>query len=156
MTYSGSKCSFLTKIKLSRKWLKFCRWLDICPMSLYSKFQPPGWSGTIWAEKILIWKNLPSKSPRFLPFFKDCAFTAIRGIFRQSSRKQTPSNFCFYFWKHVSQPHWGHRRLSGSLQKLTCPQFFSFWLHQTTQTQCYATIKLQRAWKVLPHWIYFI
>ena len=42
LKYSGSKCSFLTKIKLSRKWLKFCRWLDICPMSLYSKFQPPG------------------------------------------------------------------------------------------------------------------
>ena len=72
--YSGSKCSFLTKIKLWEESLKFCGGQGTCPMSLYSKFQRPGWSGTLQPGQKLIWKNLPSKSLRFLAFFQRLGF----------------------------------------------------------------------------------
>ena len=55
--YSGSTCSFLALVKMWmwEESMKFCRWPDVCPMSLYSKFQPPGWSGTIWVNFLSFW-----------------------------------------------------------------------------------------------------
>ena len=64
-------------------------------------------------------KKLHSKSPRFSAFFQRLCFYGHLEAF-------SGKVFRFFCKKHVFQPQIGPRGLSGSLQKLACPQFFEF------------------------------
>ena len=130
--------------------MKLCGCQDTCPMRLYSKFQLPGWSGTLQAGQRLIFKNLPCKSPRFLAFFQRLCFYGYLEAFSGKVQESRPClTFNFTYWDmffDLKKASGGCQEASESWHVLN---FLSFWLHQTTQTQCLTTIRLLRAWKLL-------
>ena len=129
--------------------MKFCGHLSICEESLYSKFQLPGWSGTFQAGQRLIFRNLPCKSPRFLAFFQRLCFYGYLEAFSGKVQGSRPClTFDFIYWDmffDLKKASGGCQEASESWHVLN---FLSFWLHQTTQTQCLTTIRLLRAWKL--------
>ena len=129
--------------------MKLCGCQDTCPMRLYSKFQLPGWSGTLQAGQRLIFKNLPCKSPRFLAFFQRLCFYGYLEAFSGKVQESRPClTFNFTYWDmffDLKKASGGCQEASESWHVLN---FLSFWLHQTTQTQCLTTIRLLRAWKL--------
>ena len=129
--------------------MKLCGCQDTCPMRLYSKFQLPGWSGTLQAGQRVIFKNLPCKSPRFLAFFQRLCFYGYLEAFSGKVQESRPClTFNFTYWDmffDLKKASGGCQEASESWHVLN---FLSFWLHQTTQTQCLTTIRLLRAWKL--------
>ena len=61
-----SKCDFLTLVKMWENSMKFYVRLDICPMSLYSKFQLIWWSGTFQPVFFKFWVILHCKTVKII------------------------------------------------------------------------------------------